>query len=98
MLPPSITLTVCPSSIMPEFTRPTSITVSADEDCMAIVISVPNIRLVDVCEVIFCNVDCSFPPAIFSSPALIACMPYRKSASPPNKDIMENTSITSVSP
>ena len=32
MLPPSITLTVCSSCIMPLFTRPTSITVRAEDD------------------------------------------------------------------
>ena len=42
MFEPMITPTVCPSSMIPEFTRPTSMTVSADEDWIAIVITAPK--------------------------------------------------------
>ena len=63
---------------------------------MAIVIAAPKIRLVDVCAVIFCNVDCSLLPESFSSPALIVCMPYRNSASPPKSEMIEYTSIVSL--
>ena len=42
MLEPMMTPTVWASSMMPEFTSPTSITVSADEDWIAIVTIAPK--------------------------------------------------------
>ena len=66
MLEPMITPMVCPSSIMPEFTRPTSITVIAEEDWMAMVMPAPNRRLLKGLEVILFSNRSSLPPAIFS--------------------------------
>ena len=44
MSEPNITPTVCGRSMMPELTNPTSMTVIADEDWMAIVITAPTAR------------------------------------------------------
>ena len=44
MSEPKITPTVWGSSMMPELTKPTSMTVMADEDCMAIVMIAPIVR------------------------------------------------------
>ena len=50
----------------PEFTRPTSMTVIADEDWMAMVMPAPKRRLLKGLEVIFFRVRSRRPPAIFS--------------------------------
>ena len=54
--------------MMPEFTRPTSITVSAEEDWMAMVMPIPSSRLLILLEVIFFRMISSLPPASFSRP------------------------------
>ena len=66
---------VCPNSSIPEFTRPTSITVRADDDCMAIVIAAPKHIARNLFEVTFLRVRSSFPFAIFSSPPDITFIP-----------------------
>ena len=66
ILEPMITPMVWPSSITPEFTRPTSITVMAEDDWMAMVMPAPSARLLKGLEVIFFKVRSSRPPAIFS--------------------------------
>ena len=66
MLEPIITATVCESSIIPEFTRPTSITVMAEDDCMAMVITAPRARPFQRFEVMALRTDSSLPPTIFS--------------------------------
>ena len=66
MLEPMMTPMVCPSSITPEFTRPTSMTVMAEEDWMAMVIPAPNSRLLMGVEVMRLRRRSNRPPAIFS--------------------------------
>ena len=66
MLDPMMTPMVCPSSITPEFTRPTSITVMAEEDWMAMVIPAPSSRLLMGVEVMRLRRRSNRPPAIFS--------------------------------
>ena len=83
MLEPMMTPTVWGSCMMPEFTRPTSITVSAEEDWMAMVMPAPSPRLFHLEEVICLRARSSLPPASFSSPLDMTVMPYRKKASPP---------------
>ena len=68
ILEPMITPIVCPSSMIPEFTRPTSMTVIAEEDWMAIVIPAPKRRLLMGLLVIFLRSCSNLPPAIFSRP------------------------------
>ena len=91
---PIITPTVCPSCMMPELTSPTSMTVSADEDWIAMVMPAPSAKLLNGLEVIRLSRTSSFPPAIFSRPEDITCIPYRKNANPPNSVKREKISIT----
>ena len=64
-----------PSSRMPELTRPTSMTVTAPEDWMAIVMPAPSSRPLMGVEVIFL-ISCSMrPPASFSSRVDMRDMP-----------------------
>ena len=66
MLEPMMTPMVCPSSMTPEFTNPTSITVTAEEDWMAMVMPAPSRRLLKGLEVMRLSSRSSLPPAIFS--------------------------------
>ena len=75
ILEPIITPMVCRSSITPEFTRPTSITVIAEEDWMAMVIPAPSKRLLIGLEVMRLSSFSSLPPAIFSRLLDITVMP-----------------------
>ena len=84
MLEPMMTPTVWASSMMPEFTSPTSITVSADEDWIAIVTIAPKNKLLIGFEVTSLSIFWRLPPASFSRLPDITCIPKRKKASPPH--------------
>ena len=75
MLEPMMTPMVCPSSMTPEFTRPTSITVMAEEDWMAMVMPAPSSRLLKGLEVMRLSIRSSLPPAIFSRLLDMVVMP-----------------------
>ena len=92
-LEPMITPTVWLSCIMPEFTKPTSMTVMAEEDWMAMVITAPSASPFHLLEVMDFKTRSSLPPTIFSRPADMTCIPYRKKASPPNRVKREKTSM-----
>ena len=63
------------SFMMPAFTKPTSITVVAEEDWITAVTESPsNIALIGF-EVSLSNIFSSFPPASFSSPLPITFIP-----------------------
>ena len=83
-LEPMIIPKVSANDRIPELTRPTSITVIADEDWMAMVIPAPRKKLRTSLRVTFFRVRSSAPPAICSSPPDMAFMPYRKKARPPS--------------
>ena len=51
--------------MMPEFTKPTTITVVAEEDCTRAVIAVPVRTLLNAFEVIHARKDRSRSPATF---------------------------------
>ena len=70
---------------MPEFTRPTSMTVTAEEDWIVAVIAMPSSRALSGLSVILRRIFSSLPPAIFSRPFDIVCIPKRKNARPPNR-------------
>ena len=72
---PKHTPTVCSSDIMPELTSPTSITVIADEDCMATVTPRPRSIAFILFSVIFFRAISSLPPVSFSSPVDIILIP-----------------------
>ena len=94
MLEPMMTPMVCPSSMTPEFTRPTSITVMAEEDWMAMVMPAPSSRLLKGLEVMRLSMRSSLPPAIFSRLLDMTVMPYKKNARPPQRVKTEKMSIT----
>ena len=98
MFDPMMTPTDWPSSMMPEFTRPTSMTVIAEEDWIAIVMPMPSKRLLKRLEVMERSTRSSRPPTIFSRLVDSRCMPYRKNARPPNSVITENMSIEFAAP
>ena len=68
--------------MIPELTRPTSITVTAEEDCTAMVMAAPSSILTHGLAVIVFSSCSSLPPAIFSRLLDITFMPNRKNASP----------------
>ena len=74
MLEPMMTPTVWASSMMPEFTSPTSITVSADEDWIAIVTIAPKNKLLIGFEVTSLSIFWRLPPASFSRLPDITCI------------------------
>ena len=63
---PKITQTVCENFMIPEFTSPTSITVVAEDDCIAIVIKAPSTKLKNGIDVIFWNRGSRLPHAIIT--------------------------------
>ena len=69
--------------MIPEFTKPTTITVVADDDCITAVTPAPSNTALIGLEVSVSRIRSSFPPDIFSSPAPITFIPYRNNASPP---------------
>ena len=79
--------TVCASAIIPEFTNPTNITVNAEEDCIAIVITAPNINPFNGLSVIFFKTDSSLSPATFFNPDESTVIPNKKNANPPMTEI-----------
>ena len=62
---PKITPTVWGSSIMPELTKPTSMTVIAEDDWMAIVMMAPIVRPLNLLSVALLRSFSSLPPAVF---------------------------------
>ena len=75
MSEPKHTPTVCSSDISPELTKPTSITVIADDDCIAIVTTIPSMIAINLFEVIFLSATSSLPPVSFSRPVDITFIP-----------------------
>ena len=83
ILAPIIMPTTWFSAIMPEFTKPTAITVTALEDWITAVTPAPSSTPLMRLLVIFSSTDSNLPPPIFSRPLPITFMPKRKSARPP---------------
>ena len=75
MLAPIIIGMTCERRISPEFTKPTSITVVADDDCTTAVTRIPRSSPLKRLEVSFSNICSSLPPASFSSLSLIRFIP-----------------------
>ncbi len=84
---PIITPTAWYKFIKPALTKPTTITVVAEELCITAVTpkptNIPNIRFVVNFSKIFCNCD----PATSSRPSPIIFIPYKNSANPPSNVI-----------
>ena len=75
MLAPMMIQTACLSVIMPEFTKPTTITVVAEEDWITAVMPAPTRTPRMRFEVSLSRMRFMRLPAAASRPALIICMP-----------------------
>ena len=82
-LAPMITLMACRSVIRPELTKPTTITVVADELWITAVMAIPVRKPVMTRPVILSSSVRSRPPARRSSACPIRSMPNRNRQSPP---------------
>ena len=83
---PIITPIACDNFIIPEFTKPTIITVVAAEDCISAVTPAPSATPFSGLEVIFSSHCSSLPPASFSKASDKVCIPNINTARPPNSD------------
>ena len=82
---PMMIHTACFKVIMPELTKPTTITVVAEEDWTTAVMPAPTATPRKRLAVSFSRMRFMRLPAAASRPELIICIPYRNSASPPSR-------------
>ena len=82
MLAPMIMPTTCSRRIMPEFTKPTTITVVAELDCTTAVTPAPSAIAAKRLLVARSSVLSSIPPECCSKPPLMSCIPNRENESP----------------
>ena len=75
MLAPMIIPTTWESFMIPEFTKPTTITVVADEDWITAVTPIPRRTALIGLDVRVSKICSSFPPATFASPSPIKFIP-----------------------
>ena len=80
---PMMIHTACRKVIIPEFTKPTTMTVVAEEDWITAVITAPTATPRNRFAVSLSRIRFILLPAAASRPELIICMPYRNRASPP---------------
>ena len=95
---PRMTLMAWPSSMVPELTKPTTMTVVADEDWMMAVTPRPKRKPLNLLEVRLPRMVLSLRPALFFSASPIRSIPKRNSARPHTRDKMSNKSIFSPFP
>ena len=86
MFAPIITPTACVRDISPALTKPTTMTVVAEEDCTTAVMVMPASMARKRLPVTMPSSFFSRVPAAFSSASPISCIPNRNSPSPPNRD------------
>ena len=85
MFAPIITPAACERRMMPELTKPTTITVVADEDWITAVTPAPSSTALILLLVRLSRIPSSLPPEARVSPSPITCMPYKNSARPQSK-------------
>ena len=90
---PRIRAMLWPTFIMPALTKPTTMTVAAEEDWMMAVTKMPRIRPLTGLEESLPRTLSIFFPARDLSPPPITDMPKRKNANPPRRVITSNTVI-----
>ena len=93
ILAPIITPTAWLSFIIPELTKPTTITVVADDDCITAVTPAPRSTAFIGLDVSFSSIFSSFPPEAPVNPSPNRSIPYRNIANPPINDNTPNMSI-----
>lgn len=91
ILAPKITPIACETFIMPELTKPTTMTEAAEEDWMTHVTAVPNKKPFKGELVSRYKMSSSLFPATFLSPSPIEDMPYKKRATPQSRFKIINT-------
>ena len=84
---PSTIPIACFTCIMPEFTKPTTITDVADDDCMAAVTPVPRMIPFTGLPASLYNIISILLPATFLSESPMTDIPKRNIATPPNREI-----------
>ena len=85
MLEPMITPTACFSVMIPELTKPTTMTVVAEEDWITAVTPRPSRKPLNTLELIFARMVCSLPPACRSSALPMTSIPNRNRDKPPRR-------------
>ena len=93
MFAPIITPTAWLSFMIPELTKPTTITVVADDDCMAAVTAIPRISPLMRLSVSFSRILSSLLPENLIRPSPITLIPYKNIARPPTIVKIPNISI-----
>ena len=93
---PRITPVAWASFIIPELTKPTTITVVAEDDCITAVTPAPSKTAISLLLVSFSRICSIFPPDAFLSPSPSTLIPYRKRARPPTIVRKSNMSISSL--
>ena len=83
ILAPIIIPTACESCIIPELTKPTTITVVADDDCITAVTAIPSNTAIILLEVSFSSICSNLPPDSFAKESPMTFIPYKNKASPP---------------
>ena len=91
MFAPMITPIACIRLIRPAFTKLTTMTVVADDDCIMIVIRRPVNTAIRRLLVMSCRNVLSLFPADFCRPSERICIPYRNSPSEPTILTKDNT-------
>ena len=90
---PSTMPMACFTCIMPEFTKPTTITDVADDDCIAAVTPVPRrIPLIGFPASLY-RIFSILLPATFLSESPMTDIPKRNIATPPNRETILVASI-----
>jgi len=87
ILAPKVMPTDCPNVIIPAFTKPTSITVVAPDDCINAVNKAPNTTALYLFVVHLLSMPRSFCPAACCKLSLMYFIPKRNSARPLSKSI-----------
>ncbi len=73
----------CLNFIIPELTKPTTITVVADDDCITAVTAIPSNTAIILLEVSFSSICSNLPPDSFAKESPMTFIPYKNKASPP---------------
>ena len=84
--------------MMPELTKPTTMTVVAEEDWITAVTSVPSSTPLNVVEVSRPRIVSSLLPATRLSPSPNRVMPKRKNARPPSSEMMSAIPMFTIQP
>ena len=92
-LAPMIIPTAWDNFMIPEFTKPTTITVVAEDDWITAVTPAPSNTALIGFDVSFSRIFSSLPPETLVRPSPITFIPYKNRARPPINDKIANMSI-----